>query len=245
MIALRYSFTMEFSLKIAYQTALSLVLLALLSGMRAEATAVFYVNSIGSTANNNIYGTTLDVAGNVTDWGAHYKDVSFKLVAASSSTSLTSSAVWVSANKGNNADSTGNLLRATWFAGPIVSNPTYSSRLGTASLNSTLLTSSFADFMIGPSSFDVPVAISTSGSDFFIRIWAIGSNSNEGFGIKLADNTSLEYASPDSPITMYNWNGTSYNSSPATVNIALVPEPSAFSLLFGGLGLIALLRRRS
>ena len=235
----------RFIRKMTYQTALSLVLLALLGGMRAEATAVFYVNSIGSTANHNIYGTTLDVGGNVTDWGSHYKDISFKLVAASANTSLTSSALWVSANKGNNADSSGNLLRATWFAGPIVNNPTYSSRLGTSSLNSTLLTSSFADFMIGPSSFDVPVAISTSGSDFFIRIWAVGSNSNAGFGIKLADNTSLEYASPDSPITMYNWNGTSFNSSPATVNFSLVPEPSAFSLLVSGLGLLALLRRRS
>lgn len=230
-----------------YQMALVLACLGLLGGMRAEATAVFYINSIGSTQNSNIYGATIDVAGDVTNWGAHYKDVAFRLVASGSDASLSASAVWVSANKGQNADSVGNLLRATWFAGPIVSNPTYSSRLGTASLNSSLLTSSFADFKIGPSTFDNPVTISTTGSEFFIRIWAVGGNSNAGFGIKLADNTTLEYASPDSPISMYNWNGTDYSTA-ATLNtnlVSSVPEPSAFSLLVGGLGLLALLRRRS
>lgn len=213
------------------------------SGTQVYGTAVFYVSSIGQSQNSNIYDTTLDVNGNVTSWGSNYKDIAFKLVASNSGTTLSSSAVWVSANKGNNADSSNNLLRATWFAGPITSNPTYSSRLGTASLNSTLLTSSFADFMIGPSAFDSPVAISTGGSDFFIRIWATGGNSNAGFGIKILDNATLEYASPDSPITMYNWNGTSYNTTAATTNVALVPEPSALSLLVVGLGGLVALRR--
>lgn len=218
----------------------------LASGTHVFGSAVFYVNSIGNTKNSNIYGATIDVNGDVTSWGAHYEDVAFKLVASSSGTSLTASAVWVSANKGNNADANNNLLRATWFAGPITSNPTYSSRLGTASLNSTLLTSSFADFKIGPSAFENPVAISTGGSDFFIRIWAVGGNSNAGFGIKLAANTSLEYASPDSPITMYNWNGSSYSTTAATQDLNLVnsvPEPSAFSLLVIGLGGLVALRR--
>lgn len=220
---------------------LGLCLLA--SGTQVYGTAVFYVSSIGQSQNSNIYGTVLDVNGDVTSWGAHYEDIAFKLVASNSGTALSSSAVWVSANKGNNADSSGNLLRATWFAGPITSNPTYSSRLGTASLNSTLLTSSFADFMIGPSAFDNPVAISTSGSDFFIRIWATGGNSNAGFGIKILDNATLEYASPDSPITMYNWNGSSYQTTAATTNVALVPEPSALSLLVVGMGGLMALRR--
>lgn len=213
------------------------------SGTQVYGTAVFYVSSIGQSQNSNIYNTVIDVNGDVTSWGAHYEDIAFKLVASNSGTALSSSAVWVSANKGNNADSSNNLLRATWFAGPITSNPTYSSRLGTASLNSTLLTSSFADFMIGPSAFDNPVAISTGGSDFFIRIWATGGNSNAGFGIKILDNATLEYASPDSPITMYNWNGTSYNTTAATTNVALVPEPSALSLLLVGLGGLVALRR--
>lgn len=213
------------------------------SGTQVYGTAVFYVSSIGQSQNINIYNTVIDVNGDVTSWGTHYEDIAFKLVASNSGTALSSYAVWVSANKGNNADSSNNLLRATWFAGPITSNPTYSSRLGTASLNSTLLTSSFADFMIGPSAFDNPVAISTGGSDFFIRIWATGGNSNAGFGIKILDNATLEYASPDSPITMYNWNGTSYNTTAATTNVALVPEPSALSLLLVGLGGLVALRR--
>ncbi len=219
------------------------VLVFFASGTPLFASAVFYVSSIGQSQNSNIYGTVLNVNGDVSSWGGNYKDIAFRLVAANSGTSLSSSAVWVSANKGNNADSSNNLLRATWFAGPIIPNPAYSSRLGTASINSTLLTSSFADFMIGPSAFDNPVAISTSGSDFFIRIWATGGNSNAGFGIKILDNATLEYASPDSPITMYNWNGASYNNTAATTNIALVPEPSAFSLLIMGLGGAMVCRR--
>lgn len=222
-------------------TCLGVCLMA--SGTQVYGTAVFYVSSIGQSQNSNIYNTVIDANGHVTSWGTHYEDIAFKLVASNAGTTLSSSAVWVSANKGNNADSSSNLLRATWFAGPITSNPTYSSRLGTASLNSTLLTSSFADFMIGPSAFDNPVAISTSGSDFFIRIWATGGSSNAGFGIKILDNATLEYASPDSPITMYNWNGTSYNTIEATTNVALVPEPSALSLLVVGLGGLVALRR--
>ena len=212
--------------------------------MKVNATSVFYVSSIGQTQNNNIYGTTLDLAGDVNNWGGNYKDIAFRLTASNAGTTLDSSAVWVSANKGNNADSSGNLLRATWFAGGITANPTYSSRLATLSINSALLTSSFADFMIGPSSFISPVSVATTGTDYFIRIWASGNNSNAGFGIKLADNAVLEYASPDNPITMYNWNGTSYSSTAATSNLALVPEPSTFSLLAFGLGVVLLRCRR-
>lgn len=214
-----------------------------LGAIPMQAAEIFYVSSIGNTKNSNIYGTSIDLSGNVTSWGSHYEDIAFRLVATNPASSLSDFAVWVSANKGANTDSTGNLLRATWFAGSIVANPTYANRLGTASLNSSVVSSSFTDFMVGPSSFDSPVAVSTGGTDFFVRIWATGGNSNAGFGIKLADNAILEYASPDTPITMYNWNGTGYNATAATTNVALVPEPSAFSLLVVGLGGLVLLRR--
>jgi hypothetical protein len=224
--------------------ALSLGLCAIASTHQLQAVSVFYVSSIGQSANTNIYGTTLDTSGNVTSWGTHYTDIAFRLEAANPGTSLTSFAVWVSANKGNSADSSGNVLRSTWFAGPIDSNANYASRLGTASINSSALTSTFADFMIGATDFDSPVGIPITGTDFFVRIWAIGANSNAGFGVKVADNATLQYASPDSPITMYNWTGSSYSATPATTNLSLLPEPSAFSLLAVGLGGLAMIRRR-
>ena len=224
--------------------ALAMGLSAIASFNQLQASAVFYVSSIGQSANKNIYGTSLDANGNVTSWGTNYIDVAFRLVAANAGTNLTSFAVWVSANKGNNADSSGNGLRSTWFAGPIGSNAAYASRLGTASINSSAVTSSFTDFMVGPINFDSPVGVSTAGSDFFVRIWAIGGNSNAGFGVKVADNATLQYASPDSPITMYNWTGSSYSATPATTDLSLIPEPSALSLLAIGLGGLAVIRRR-
>jgi len=215
------------------------------------------LNSNGSGANTNTYGTTWDSANQtVSSWG-YYSDYQFQLQSPSSLT-LNNFYVQISASlrQLTPVDGTG-ILGAAWFSGAITDNPSYSSAIATATMNTALLSSdraAFSTLLMGPGAFSPSQSITSSPSTYFIRIWANGSNSNRGIELELVSNADITYNPSGSSMTMINWNGSSYvpTSTFTPVGYAgpsIAPEPSQMAtsivLLFGIAGYAFLKRRRS
>ena len=216
------------------------------------------LNSNGTGASTFTYGTTWDSANQtVSSWGSSYTDYQFQLQSPSSLT-LNNFYVQISASLRNltPVDGTG-ILGAAWFSGAITANPSYSSAIATATMNTALLSSdraAFSTLLMGPGAFSPSQSITSSPSAYFIRVWANGSNSNRGIELELVSNADITYNPSGSSMTMINWNGSSYvpTSTFTPVGYAgpsIAPEPSQMAtsivLLFGIAGYAFLKRRKS
>ena len=221
--------------------------------------AIIYLNSDsnGTGANTNIYNTVWD-SGNltVTSWGT-VRDYQFRLQSPSS-LSLTDFYLQVSASLRNQTpiDGTG-VVGAAWFNGTIAANPSpsYSSAIATSTLDTALLPidrTAFDTLIMGPGSFTPDPSINSTPTEFFIRIWATGDNSNKGVQLKLVDNALITYNPAGSSTTMDAFNGTGYVPAgtfvPVGGVIAAVPEPSQIAssivLMIGFSALLVRNRRR-
>ena len=198
--------------------------------------AIIYLNSDsnGTGANTNIFNSVWD-AGNqtVTSWGT-VRDYQFRLQSPSS-LSLTDFYLQVSASLRQQTpiDGTG-VVGAAWFNGTIAANPSpsYSSAIATSTLDTALLPidrTAFDTLIMGPGSFTPDPTINSSPTEFFIRIWATGGNSNSGVQLKLVANEFITYNPAGSSTTMDAFNGSGYVPAGTFVpvgGIAAVPEPS-------------------
>jgi hypothetical protein len=139
----------------------------------------------GTTSNQNIYGTTL--TGGVADWnGASYRDYEFRLQTASGTANFDNFSILLSAQLRNQTVSSVNVLRASLWAGAIVTSPRLVDALTTITAsNSSFTTSSFSPKVELTGSTFAPLTISTTPSTFFFRVWAEGNN-NSGYQTKMA-----------------------------------------------------------
>lgn len=145
------------------------------------------VDPIGTTSNQNVYGTVL--AGGVATWPAkgQFRDYQFELQTTSGSTNFDAFAVQLSAQLRNNTGSSGNLLRATLWSGTISPNPLLADALATVTTPNSSFSngsSGYSSILLSGTSF-LPQLISTTPSTFFFRIWAEGG-SNDGYQSKMA-----------------------------------------------------------
>ena len=153
------------------------------------------VDPAGTTSNSTLYGTVLTngtatwPAFTQTKSASQYRDYQFELLTASGSTTFDSFAVQLSASlRTNTAPS--NSLRATLWAGPIVSNPLLVDSLITISTPNSAFTngsSSYSSILLTGAAF-TPQTITTTPSTFFFRVWAEGAGQNNGYQTKMAAN---------------------------------------------------------
>lgn len=214
------------------------------------------VDPVGTTSNQNVYGTAL--ANGVATWPAkgQFRDYQFELQTASGTTTFDAFAVKLSAQLRNTTVSFGNFLRATLWSGTIAPNPLLADALVTV----TTPNSSFANGSSGYSSVLLsgagfqPQPITTNPSTFFFRIWAEGG-SNDGYQSKMAASLG-EYQAvtmdPAPAIDGYidfdtNDDGVIDGTEQSSTRdiISEVPEPSAVAVAACGLAVAGLAARRT
>lgn len=221
-------------------------------------TILMNLDPVGTTSNQNLYGTVLTDGSATWPAASAYRDYQFELVTPSGSATFDNFGLQLSAQL-RNSTANDNTLRATLWAGPIVMNPLLSNSLLTVTTpNSSFVngSSGFSSVQLGVGTLLAPQTITTTPSIFFFRVWAEGGNSNAGFQTKMA-GTLGEFQSitmnPDQAIDGYidfDTNGDGIidpSERSSTIDpIAEVPEPSAIVLAAVGTGLAAcrLLRRR-
>lgn len=212
------------------------------------------VDPLGTTSNQNVYGTVL--SGGIATWPARgqFRDYQFELQTATGSTTFDAFAVKVSSQLRNSTVNYGNLLRATLWSGTTVANPLLADALVTV----TTPNASFPNGSSGYSSVTlsgpafVPQVVASTPSIFFFRIWAEGG-SNDGYQTKMAASLGEQQAitmDPSPAIDGYldidqNDDGVVDN---ARDTISEVPEPASLALVaFGVLTLVGrrLVQRRS
>lgn len=214
------------------------------------------VNTNGTQFNRNVYGTT--VTNGTATWPSNtaYRDYQFRLSTNSGTTTFDDFAVRLSASQKSNT-ATGNTLRASLWAGEIVTNPLLATALTTVTIpNGSVPTSGYTNVMLTGLGF-TPQVIGTSPSVFFFRVWAEGNGSNTGgFNTKMADTlgelqaiTMTESSRMNGDVALDTDNdGFEPGSGETYDGIQEVPEPSAIVLALAGVGLAgtaALRRRRS
>ncbi len=196
--------------------------------------ALIYINvdSGGTGANTNIYGTVWNAANQtVTSWGSHFRDYQFRLQSATPVT-LTDFYLQVSASLRQQTpiDGTG-ITGAAWFNGTIAANPspTYASAIATSTLDTALLPidrASFDTLLMSIGSFNPDPLITVLPQEFFIRVWANGANSNNGVQLKLVPNSDLTYNPDGSATTMQNYNGSTYVAAGTFTPVGPTPAPT-------------------
>ncbi|GEM_PF-5079922 len=213
------------------------------------------VDPVGTTSNQTLFGTVLS-SGSAT-WPAtrsQFRDYQFELLTASGSTTFDQFAVQLSGQLRQSTPGD-NLLRATLWAGPIVSNPILADALVTVSTpNSAMTSSGYSSVLLAGSSF-APQPISSTASIFFFRIWAEGNGQNNGYQTKMAatlgeyQNVTMAPSATIDAFVDYDSNGDgtidAVEQSSTRDSIAEVPEPSTVALvMIGGGSLVALRGRR-
>jgi hypothetical protein len=188
------------------------------------------VSSNGTLQNINVYGTTVDTGGNVTNWGTRFRDYVFMLKSNTGSTlNIDQFAVQISANPGVNATQTLNVSWFNWVNSTSQNNPSVSSQLGVAT-GAPGSFSAFGDTLMGPANFSpTTITVSPTGSYYFFRIWNQANSQTTGYGTKMVGNSDLSFTFSNSDISMYNYNGATFSSTPAQ-SFTPVPEPSTWIL---------------
>lgn len=226
------SFRSRLNLQVSnYFCAVFMILIGSLFATQARALEINF-NIAGNAQNQNLYGTAADPF--TGGWGTRYYDFTFKLIAPST-VSFSSFNMQVTVNKGG---ATTTPLNASLFSGPIVANPNSNTLLGTASINSSAVSTSFTQLLIGPSSTLSPTmdtAVSP-GAQYFIRLWSTGSGTTSGFGLKVASDPLIQYSTSNGTVSMMYYNGTSFVSSSS-----FSPVPETSSMLMGGLAMSSIL----
>ena len=204
------------------------------------------VDPVGTTSNQTLYGTVL--SGSSATWPTkssnQYRDYQFELLTSSGSTTFDSFAVKLSAQLRNQTPSN-NLLRASLWAGPIVSNPLLENALVTIfTPNSSMTSSGYSSVTLTGSSF-TPQTITTSPSLFFFRVWAEGDRENNGYQTKMAASLGEMRAVTMTPAPAidgfidfdYNDDGLIDGGEQNTYRdvISEVPEPSSVVMALFGL----------
>lgn len=230
--------------------------LAVAGGTRSHAELItMNVDPVGTTSNQNVYGTVL--SGGIATWPARgqFRDYQFELQTTSGSTSFDGFAVQLSAQLRQSTNSYGNLLRATLWSGTMVANPLLADALVTVTTPNSSFSngsSGYSSILLSGSSF-LPQVISTTPSNVFFRIWAEGG-SNDGYQSKMAATLGEYQAVTMSPAPTidgyieYDTNDDGFidfseESSTRDV-ISEVPEPSAVALAAIGLAAAASLAAR-
>lgn len=211
-------------------------------------TIIMNLDPFGTTSNQNIYGTVL--TGGSATWQGLYRDYQFDLQTSGGSTSFDGFGVQFSAQLRGSTVAYGNLLRATLWSGPIVTNPLLSNSLVTVSTpNSSMTGSGFSSVLLSGSTFTAQT-ITSSPSTFFFRIWAQGGN-NDGYQTKMATGlTEFQQQitmAPSPAIDAYvefdtNGDGTIDSGEEAATRDIIaeaVPEPSTLVIAASGAGLAA------
>lgn len=208
-----------------YICSLMIVVSANLSAVPCDALEIDF-NIAGNTQNKNIYGSAADPF--TGGWGSNYYDFTFKLIAPST-VSFSNFSLQVNANKGNSTTTT---LNASLFTGAIVASPSSGTLLGTTSINSSAVSTSYTQLFIGPSSTLSPnmTTAVNPGSQYFIRIWSTGGGAVTGFGIKIASDPQIQYSTSNGTVSMTYYDGTSFVTSSS-----FTPVPETSSMLMGGL----------
>lgn len=211
-------------------SSLLLSVLALLSSASVHGLEIDIGLSTGGTAAvTNIYGTTV-VSGSVTNWGSHFKDYVFMLKSGTGSNIVIDSfAITVTANPGITGTPNLNVTWFNWVDSNSQTNPDYASRLGTATAPPGSF-NGFSDTLMGPATFSpTSIAATPAGSKYFFRVWDAGAGQSTGYSVKLVPNTDLVFAISNAGVSMYNYDGATFSTTPAT-NYIPVPEPSTYLL---------------
>lgn len=224
-----------------------------IANLAGAETIIMNLDPFGTTSNQNIYGTV--ITGGSATWQGLYRDYQFDLQTSGGSTSFDGFGVQFSAQLRGNTVAYGNLLRATLWSGPIVTNPLLADSLVTVSTpNSSMTGSGFSSVLLSGSPF-ASQTITSAPSTFFFRIWAQGGN-NDGYQTKMATGlTEFQQQitmAPSSAIDAYiefdtNGDGTIDSGEEAAtrdVIAEVVPEPSTLVIAASGAGLAAVACRR-
>ena len=185
---------------------------------------------------------------------SQYRDYQFELLTSSGSTTFDGFAVQLSAQLRTNTVSSGNSLRATLWAGPIIPNPLLSNSLITLTApNSAMTASGFSSVLLTGSTF-TPQTSTTSPATFFFRVWAANTDQNSGYMTKMAANQTEFQAVTMAPAPAidafieYDLDNDGLiddgegDTIPGTRDgiVEVVPEPSSLVLGAGGIGLAAI-----
>lgn len=139
----------------------------------------------GTNNNVNVYGVVL--TGGSANWsGASFRDYKFNLSTTSGTASFDEFSILLSAQLRQATSAYGNTLRASLWSGAIVSNPLLANALTTISVSNNAITASgfSAKVSLTGSPF-TSQTISTTPSEFFVRVWAEGTI-NDGYQTKMA-----------------------------------------------------------
>ncbi|MBI1322497.1 hypothetical protein GC170_04835 [bacterium] len=198
------------------------------------------------TKNTNIFGTTFNVDGFVTDWGTDYMMIRLKLTSDPKFTFL-NLYLDAFANRGNQNTDPTNALRFALFAqDPVLNNLNDSDALAKTAINQALISPTFTDYLMGPG----PGTINISPPDpdpavnsYFLMIYAAGEVANQGYGLKVDKAAPvITFYAPDVPdpgLQVEYWNGTSFSAAVSQAPGGIpVPEPSTY--IFGTLGSLVL-----
>ena len=189
------------------------------------------------TANKNVFGTTFDQDGYVTDWGSNYLMYHIQMQSTPTASTFDKFYARVWANRGNNTASD-NPLRVSLFINELPPVAGGNQSGGHSSLlNRAAVSPTYTQFLIGAS---IPGAVpdievpDSFMQDYYLVFYAGGSVANQGYGVKIDEmDKELGFYAPDKPnVTMqYKKNDTTSTFTTA----ATVPEPSASSLFLLGL----------
>lgn len=188
------------------------------------------------TKNTNIFGTTFNVDGFVTDWGSNYMMIKLKL---SADPKFTFQNLYLDAfaNRGNQNTDPSNALRFALFAqDPVVNNLNDSDALAKTAINQALISPTFTDYLMGPAPGTINISpAAPDPSEFFLMIYSGGAGVNDGYGLKV-DKTApvITFYAPDVPspgLQVQYFNGSSFTTaSSLPPGGTPLPEPSTYML---------------
>lgn len=210
------------------------------------------------TKNTNIFGTSFNIDGFVTDWGSDYMMIRLKLT---SDPKFTFQNLYLDAfaNRGNdNTDPTNSLRFALFAQDPVLNNLNDSDALAKTAINQAMISPTFTDYLMGPGPGTInisPPDPDPAVNEYYLMIYAGGAGVNDGYGLKV-DKAAPEitFYAPDVPapgLQVQYFNGTSFTTASISVPQGTpVPEPSTYllctlSALVLGSGSIAKGRKRA